>query len=50
MQLDEENSSNSGAFKEDFREYHETLTEGDRLLRVVTDAKYLEASTETIFQ
>ena len=38
------------AFKEDFRIYHSSLRVHDRLLRIVVDTKYLEASTETIFQ
>jgi len=38
------------AFKSDFRDYHRSLAEADKLLQIVVDTKYLEASTETFFQ
>ena len=36
--------------KREFDLYHHALEERDKMLGIVVDTKYLEASTETIFQ
>ena len=36
--------------KSDFDAYHHALEEDDKMVKINVDTKYLEASTETIFQ